>query len=435
MTGKTVDKYANSGSPAIAPLMNETLSNSTDYSRLEVATAVCFMVGILQLLMGFLKLGVLGIILSEHLVSGFTTGAAVQVLVSQIKSLLGIKIPKNNGAFQVILSLISIFEAIPTSNTAEVIIASTVITSMAIHNDWLKPWYGKKFKFPLPVELFVLIVATVTTKYANLRENFNVKTLEAIPTGLPVPRSPPFRILYKVAVDSIAIAAVAYAVSLSMAKIFARRRKYKVRSNQELLAQGVSNVTGSFFSCMPVAASLSRSMIQESVGGETQLANVISCVWLLFIMLWIGPFFEPLPLSVLASIIVVALKGMFIQYRDFLKAWKVSKLDALVWMASFLSVVVVDIDIGLGVGVVASITVLLYRGHCPSHATLGRLPGTEIYVDVKAYPTAMEEPGIKIFRWVCFPTFLVKPRFICSLILHVGRSYSIRQCRDIPQDF
>jgi hypothetical protein len=59
--------------------------------------------------------------------------------------------------------------------------------------------------------------------------------------------------------------------------------------------QGTSNIVGSFFSCMPITASLSRSLVQETVGGKTQLTSFISCLILLTVMLWIGPFFEPLP--------------------------------------------------------------------------------------------------------------------------------------------
>jgi solute carrier family 26 protein len=141
-------------------------------------------------------------------------------------------------------------------------------------------------------------------------------------------------------------------------------------------------------------------MLQESVGGETQLASVVSCCLLLTILLWIGPLFESLPLAVLASVIIVALKGMFIQVRDFKSALKTSPLDSIVWMATFLAVVIVDIDIGLLVGVVASITVLIYRGHRPYAATLGHLQGTEMHVDVELFSAAVEFPGIKIFRWV-----------------------------------
>lgn len=61
---------------------------------------------------------------------------------------------------------------------------------------------------------------------------------------------------------------------------------------------------------MPVSASLSRSLIQQTVGGRTQIASIISCTVLLIILLWIGPFFEPLPRSVLASIIIVSISAL-----------------------------------------------------------------------------------------------------------------------------
>lgn len=88
---------------------------------------------------------------------------------------------------------------------------------------------------------------------------------------------------------------VSYTVSMSMALIFAQKLNYEVDSNQELLAMGVGNIFGSFFSCLPVSASLSRSAIQQATGGKTQIASLISCSILTFVLLWIGPFFEDLP--------------------------------------------------------------------------------------------------------------------------------------------
>lgn len=95
--------------------------------------------------------------------------------------------------------------------------------------------------------------------------------------------------------DGFIIAMVSYTVTMSMALIFAQKLNYEVDSNQELLAMGVGNVFGSFFQCLPVSASLSRSAIQEATGGKTQLASIISCSILTFVLLWIGPFFEDLP--------------------------------------------------------------------------------------------------------------------------------------------
>ena len=80
-----------------------------------------------------------------------------------------------------------------------------------------------------------------------------------------------------------------------MALIFAQKQNYEVNANQELFAMGIGNVFGSFFSCMPFSASLSRSTIQHTVGGKTQIASLVSCGILAIILLWIGPFFEPLP--------------------------------------------------------------------------------------------------------------------------------------------
>lgn len=405
MTGKIVDQYGsddNNTSSLNEGLRNVTSDASSHYTNLEVATAVCLMVGLWQILMGVLRLGVLGIILSDHLVSGFTTAAAIHVVVSQTRNLLGIKVPRFNGAFRLIRSTIAIFAALPTSNPAAAIISCIAITVMAVHNDWLKPWYSKKIKFPIPTELLILVLGTVASYYGHLSENYSVVTLSHIPTGFPIPFSPPYELIPKIMIDTFAIAIVAYAVSLSMAKILARKRGYEVSNNQELLAQGASNVFGSFFSCMPVSASLSRSMLQESVGGETQLASVVSCILILIILLWIGPFFESLPLAVLASVILVALKGMFVQFRDFTSTLKTSPLDSVVWMVTFLSVVIIDIDIGLAIGAMASISVLVYRGHRPYAATLGHLPGTEMHVDIRYFSSAIEVPGIKIFRWVLF---------------------------------
>lgn len=395
MTSQIIDKHAT----VVQNVTNETTA-AQESNNLEVATAVCCLVGIWQIAMGILRLGVIGIVLSEHLVSGFTTAAAIHVVFSQPKNLLGIDVPRHNGAFKLVRTLKDIVLALPSANPAEIVISCVTITYMAVHNDYLKPWYSKRIKYPIPMELIVLIVGTLIVKFTSVVEQFDIGTLGYVPTGFPEPKLPRYELFPDILSDTLAIALVAYVVSLSMSKILARKRGYSIRNNQELFAQGTAHLFGSFFSCMPVATSLSRSTIQEAVGGETQLACVVCCSFLLLIMLWIGPFFESLPLAVISSIIVVSLKGMFMQFKDFKRALEVSPLDAVVWMVTFLSVLVIDIDIGLALGAVASVAVLIYRGRQFSHATLGQLPHTELFEDVRTFSSAIEHPGIKIVRWV-----------------------------------
>lgn len=184
--------------------------------------------------------------------------------------------------------------------------------------------------------------------------------------------------------------------------------------------QGLGNLVGSFFSCMPISASLSRTLIQQTVGGHTQLASLISCAILVCVLLWIGPFFQPLPRviisfivpipwsssythsiseinlttimtyvenaqCILASIIVVALKGMLMKVTDFVKFWRLDKTDAGIWAVTFMIVVLFDVEYGLLVGVLLCIGRLLVLAMRPYMCKLALAPGTELYLDARRY--------------------------------------------------
>ncbi|RZC42192.1 solute carrier family 26 member 10 [Asbolus verrucosus] len=402
------------------------------YSPIEVATAVTFTVALFQLAMYALRLGAVSALLSETLVSGFTTGAAFQVIASQIKDLLGLSIPRHKGLFVVINTLRSVVQEISTINYAAVTISAVTILVTFLNNELLKPVVAKKSSFPVPIELIAIVVGTLVSKYCNLEEIYHIKTVGEIPSGLPEPSIPPLSLIKSIWLDGFIIAIVSYTITLSMALIFAQKLNYEVDANQELLAQGAGNIFGSFFSCMPFTASLSRSTIQQVVGGKTQIASIVSCSILLFVLLWIGPFFEPLPKSVLASVIVVALKGMVMQVTALYKFWKFSKMDALVWLATFLTVVFVSIEIGLLIGVIMSLATIFVLSLKPHTCLLGSVPHTDIYIDISRYNgvsekickfasirnilQAVEIPGLKIFQYCGGINFATRNTFKTELL-------------------
>lgn len=88
---------------------------------------------------------------------------------------------------------------------------------------------------------------------------------------------------------------------------------------------------------------------------------MVSCCLLLFVLLFLGPLLFHLPKCILSGVILVALKGMFIQVGDFFKSWKLSRFEALTWLVTFLSVVLFGVDLGLMIGVVFSILVVMLR--------------------------------------------------------------------------
>lgn len=411
MAGKSVLMYSGSEPPAsVLQLTNVTELNGTDpvvvpasnnseaYTPIQVATAVCLVVGLWQVLLGVCRLGVLSVLLSDTLVSGFTTGAAVHVLTSQVKNLLGVKVPRYSGPLKIVYTYIDIFKNIGQCNPVAIGISVVSILILSLYNEVIKPRIAKKLPVPLPIELLTVIVGTLVSMFCSLHVNYNVTVIGEVPTGLPEAVAPPFALIPNLLVDGLVIAIVAFSVNMSMASIFARKLNYSIDANQELLASGASNILGSFFSCLPFSASLSRSLIQQAVGGKTQLASLVSCILLLLVLLFIGPFFELLPNSVLASIVVVALKGMFLQVKDLPVAWKQSPFDGMVWLTTFLAVVLLDIDYGLGLGVALSLICVLIMGQRPKMCRLGQVPNTEIFLDINRYQAASEIPGIRIVQ-------------------------------------
>lgn len=245
--------------------------------------------------MAFLRLGALANLLSDPLVNGFTTAAAIHVIVSQLKDLIGVPLPKHKGAFKLVYTVYYFCEAIPRANIAVVIFSACVIVFMTICNELLKPCLSKKCRFPIPAELLSVVAGTLLNRYLNLGEKYDVQSVGHIPLGLPQPEIPPFGLFPLVFVDSIAIAVVSYSIVVSMGLIFAKKHSYEIFPNQELFAMGIANIVGGCFQCIPIACSLSRSLMQDQTGGVTQIASVISAGLILAILLWCSPFFETLP--------------------------------------------------------------------------------------------------------------------------------------------
>ncbi|XP_011862989.1 PREDICTED: solute carrier family 26 member 10-like isoform X2 [Vollenhovia emeryi] len=438
MTGKVVTTYS---SPAVST-NNTSAENGTlisdvghQYSPVEVATVVTFTVAVIQLGMYVLRLGVISSLLADSLVSGFTTAAAMHVFTSQIKDLFGLSdLPHRKGAFKLILTYVDVFNSLNNINTTAVILSCITVLALIFNNEVLKPRVSKLCPFPVPIEMLAVVIGTVVSMQMNLADTYNVITVGVIPVGLPVPSVPPMSLVPSILVDSFVITMVAYTISMSMALIFAQKVGYEVDSNQELIAQGLGNLVGSFFSCMPITASLSRSLIQQTVGGHTQLASLISCGILVSVLLWIGPFFQPLPRCVLASIIVVALQGMLMKVTEFVQFWRLDKTEAAIWAATFIVVILSDVEYGLLVGVLLCVGRLLVLAVRPYTCKLALAPGTELYLDTKRYKGTVEIPGIKIFHYSGSLNFASKQYFreevykVAELIPQKERKKRLQAC-------
>ncbi|XP_037859904.1 solute carrier family 26 member 6 isoform X5 [Chlorocebus sabaeus] len=243
-----------------------------------------------------------------------------------------------------------------------------------------------------------LIGATGISYGMGLKHIFGVDVVGNISAGLVPPVAPNTQLFSKLVGSAFTIAVVGFAIAISLGKIFALRHGYRVDSNQELVALGLSNLIGGIFQCFPVSCSMSRSLVQESTGGNSQVAGAISSLFILLIIVKLGELFRDLPKAVLAAIIIVNLKGMLRQLSDVCSLWKANRVDLLIWLVTFTATILLNLDLGLMVSVVFSLLLVVVRTQMPHYSILGQVPDTDIYRDVAEYSEAKEVPGVKVFR-------------------------------------
>uniref|UniRef100_A0A3P8QHV6 STAS domain-containing protein n=1 Tax=Astatotilapia calliptera TaxID=8154 RepID=A0A3P8QHV6_ASTCA len=368
-----------------------------DDERVRVAAAVTFVSGLFQILLGLVQFGFVVTYLSEPLVRGYTTGAAIHVIVSQLKYTFGVNPVRHNGPLSLIYTVLEICYLLPQSNIGTLVTSVITILGLIAAKE-LNAFLGKKIPVPIPVELIAIVIATVISWQFYLQQEYGVDVVGVIPSGLQPPVFPDTSVFGQVIGDGFALSVVGYGIAISLGRIFALKYGYKVDSNQELVALGLSNSIGGIFQCFTVSCSMSRTMVQESAGGKTQVAGALSAVVILFITLWIGSLFEDLPKAVLAAIIHVNLHSMMKQFLDIPALWKTNRVDMLVWVATFILTLLLNPDIGLAASIGFSLLTVIFRTQLPKYSILGQVPETDIYKPLDEYHQVRQVPGILIFR-------------------------------------
>ncbi|KAM4612652.1 solute carrier family 26 member 6, like 1 [Polymixia lowei] len=368
-----------------------------DSYRVQVAAATTVLAGLIQVVLGLVKFGFVGTYLSEPLVRAYTTAAAAHAVVAQLKYIFGVSPTRFSGPLSLVYTLVDVCSLLPKTHLPTLVVSAVSMVFLIAAKE-LNSYLSPKLPVPVPVELITIVAATLISSYAHLNSNYTISVVGEIPSGLSSPSSPDVSLFGEVIGDAFALAIVGYAISISLGKTFALKHGYKVDSNQELVALGLSNAVGGFFQCYAVCSSMSRSLIQESTGGKTQMAGMASAVIVLVTILKLGPLFQELPKAVLAAIVFVNLKGMFKQYSDIITLWRRNKVDLAVWLVTWVSTLLFNLDLGLAASILFALLTVIFRTQLPTYSVLGHVPGTELYVDIETHREVREVPGITIFR-------------------------------------
>ncbi|XP_046322444.1 solute carrier family 26 member 10 isoform X2 [Marmota monax] len=390
-----------------------------DAQRVGAAAAVAFGSGALMLGMFVLQLGVLSTFLSEPVVKALTSGAALHVLVSQLPSLLGLSLPRQIGCFSLFKTLAAVLTSLPRSSPAELTI-SALSLALLVPVKELNVRFRDRLPTPIPGEIVMVLLASVLCFTSSLDTKYNVQIVGLLPEGFPQPLLPSLAELPRILADSLPIALVTFAVSASLASMYADKYSYTIDPNQELLAHGVSNLISSFFSCFPNSASLATTSLLVDAGGNTQLAGLFSCIVVLLVLLWLGPFFYYLPKAVLACINISSMRQMFFQMQELPQLWHISRMDFAVWIVTWVAVVTLNVDLGLAVGVIFSMMTVVCRTQRVQCLALGLAEGTELYRPLRESHRLLQVPGLCILRYPTPLYFGTRGNFRRILEWHLG---------------
>ncbi|MFD1512324.1 SulP family inorganic anion transporter [Halomarina rubra] len=356
---------------------------ASGYAALVATTTV--LVGVVALVAWLLRLGFLVNFISGSVLTGFSAGAALYIMSTQLGPLLGIE--GATGEFYERLWFVATHLDALSAATAAVGLAGVALFVV-----------GERFFPRAPNALVVVGLAIVAMQVTDLQAR-GVAVVGEIPSGLPSLTVPALSVT---AVGTLLPAAVAlfllsYVQGISAVETFAREHDYRADSNQELLATGVANLAAGVGGGFAVGGSMSRSALNDAVGGRTQLVNFVVAGLLVLVLLFLTSVFTTLPEAILAAVVIVAVKGL-VDVPALRRLYAVSRAEFAVAAVVLVGVLVVGLLWGVFLGVAASLLVTVARISDPQTETLGRVPGTTHYVDRHRHPETTEESGVLVYR-------------------------------------
>lgn len=352
---------------------------------LAAAVLLAVMVGTLQMLLGLLKMGILVNFLSLPVISGFTSAAAILIGLSQLKHLLGVPLASSPTAWGLMRQVPGHLGAIsyPTLLLGALSVGLLVA---------LKKWLPK-----LPGPLLVVSAATLLVALGGLSPSIGI--LGDVPSGFPPFALPSFdlHLMSELLPTALSIALVAFMESIAVAKTYASKNKYALSANQELIALGAANAVGGMFAGYPVAGGFSRTAVNAQAGARSQVATLLTSLFVGIALFFLTPAFYFLPKVALSAMIITAVAGL-IDSSEVRRLGRIKRSDLVLLGLTFFATLLLGAPSGLGLGVLASLAWLVARSLRPHLAVVGRVPGTTQFRNVLRYKGLVTYEGILIVR-------------------------------------
>ncbi len=394
--------YLNVGPTAVISLMTAVcIAMLPEETRLVSAAALALMTGGMLIIAGFLKAGFIMNFVSRPVVSAYITGAALLIIFSQAKHILGVSADAQT-AVGMIQNLIN---ELPNVKSLAVITGFAAILLFILVRGFLPLLLVKSGMRARNAKLIarmapIMIIAAfvIVSTVLDFGGKAGLSIVGDVPAGLPPLVLPDVSLeTYKgFLVPALVIAIVAFVDSTSTAQELAARRKGRVDTNKELLGIGAANVVAGMTGGYPINGSMSRSAVNFSAGGKTPIVGFLVAVFMALTALFLTPVLRALPLSVLAALIIVACLNL-LDFKSIWRTWTYSRADGMTAVATFLSVLTLGVQWGVLAGVVLAMVLHIRLSLTPRMPLVGRFPGTEHYRDADRFKVEIDA-AVKTLR-------------------------------------
>jgi SulP family sulfate permease len=355
---------------------------------ISLVLTLTFLVGIFQLALGLARMGALVNFISHTVVIGFTAGAAVLIAASQVRNFFGINIPRGTPFYEIIHQLAVQFADI----NPYVLTVSLVTLAVGI----LTKRYVKK----IPYMIAAMIVGSIVAEIINLlvgADATGIKTVGALPAGLPPLSSPDFSLdtLRHTIGPALVITMLALTEAVSISRAIAVRSEQRIDGNQEFIGQGLSNIIGSFFSAYASSGSFNRSGVNYEAGARTPLASIFASVFLVVVLLLVAPLAAFLPNAAMAGILFLVAWGL-IDFHHITHIAHTSRAETVILVVTLVGTLF-NLEMGIFLGVFLSLVLFLYKSSKPEIIPVVPAPeeGAYHFVRAKGRP---ECPQLRIVR-------------------------------------
>lgn len=322
-------------------------------SFIAAAGLMALMVGILQLVLGIARLGMLVNFVSHSVIVGFATGAGILIIFNQIPPLLGISVPRDNILATIQGIYLSLAD-IDWATTVIGLIAMAVILGL------------RRINPRLPVTLIAMFITSALVAIFNLEEK-GVTTIGQLPVGLPPLADLPvldLNLIGSLSAGALAVAAISLVQTTAVAHSVAAQTGQRLDSNQEFVGQGLANIAMGLFSGFAGSGSFSVTAVNLANGAKTALAPIFAAGFILISLFTIGPLTTYLPRAAVAAALIVTAVTM-IDRAEIRRILHSNLGEAAILMATLLGTLFLDIQFAVLLGILLSFVLYILHTSTP----------------------------------------------------------------------